>query len=688
MIMIFKTITLYNLFSYYGKIVFHLNTPEKGKNIVLITGRNGHGKTSFINSVKLLFSGVSEELRSGIPGSSSSKLSLKQYLLGSRDLWAGVFNRKAKKKGQKRFYIKIEWEEKAGIVEATREWRITGKNEYQQHFRIDSTFMETVLKDQEAQDFLDERLPQDYIPFFYFDSEQIHKMIDISQNNLQKHMERLLNISQIETAREYIGKALSDWKKAAMVEKEKASLQEMENALYEKKSSIAENKEKATYLKDEIFELEDEIEETSKRLDRLRENSQIGDEKKLKKERDHIEKSIEELTLSIADDLTDDTPLLFNSEIIIKAAAFIKIILESDAGTQSDLINSFIRTLPINLFDSPPFPDPSLSEYQTDFYRKRLIQLLEAYKPVHDNQKSLFFIEKKRASLISDMIAPYLNVDHRKKTLAESLKKINNNKNRAVEIELRLDDIPGLTQQEREEFEGTKKELSQKSEIKGKKEGEIKEIGEKIQSFESEIKKITKDIKYQEKQVRISGSAKNKVDLSNKLKSFFKAYKDELKKKRRKEIESKLDTYSKKLITSNTQIEKIEVYDDFSLHPVDKSGTSIGINSLSSGIRQLIATALLWSLKDVSGKTVPLVIDTPLGRIDKEHQENLLNYYYPSVGKQVIILPTDSELDLNKYKLLQPYICQEFQLRNSDGESTEYVEEPMYKTSSKALNHG
>ncbi len=686
--MIFKTITLYNLFSYYGKIVFQLTPPEKGKNIILIAGRNGHGKTSFINSVKLLFSGVSEELRIGIPGYSNRRLSPRQYLVGVSDLWAGVFNRKAKKEGQKRFYIKIEWEEEAGIVEATREWRITGENEYQQHFRINSTFMETVLKDQEAQDFLDVRLPQDYIPLFYFDSEQIHKMIDISQNNLQKHMEWLLNISQIETAREYIGKAQSDWKNAAMVEKEKVSLQKMENALCEKKSSIAENKEKATYLKDEILELEDEIEETSKQLDRLRENSQIGDEKKLKKERDDIEESIEELTLSIADDLTDDTPLLFNSEIIIKAAAFIKIILESDTGTQSDLINSFIRTLPINLFDSPPFPDPSLSEYQTDFYRKRLIHLLEAYKPVHDNQKSLFFIEKKRAGLISDMIAPYLNVDHRKKTLAESLKKINNHKNRAVEIELRLDDIPGLTQQEKEEFEDTKKELSQKSEIKGKKEGEIKEIGEKIQSFESEIEKITKDIKYQEKQVRISGSAKNKVDLSNKLKSFFKAYKDELKKKRRKEIESKLNTYSKKLITSSTQIGKIEVYDDFSLHPVDKSGMPIGINSLSSGIRQLITTALLWSLKDVSGKTVPLVIDTPLGRIDKERQENLLNYYYPSVGKQVIILPTDSELDLNKYKLLQPYISQEFQLRNSDGESTAYVEEPMYKTSSKALNHG
>jgi DNA sulfur modification protein DndD len=92
----------------------------------------------------------------------------------------------------------------------------------------------------------------------------------------------------------------------------------------------------------------------------------------------------------------------------------------------------------------------------------------------------------------------------------------------------------------------------------------------------------------------------------------------------------------------------------------------------------LIATSLLWALKAVSAKTVPLVIDTPLGRIDRDHQDNLLKYYYPHVGEQVIILPTDSELDERKYSLLKPYICQEFQLRNQDGESTAHDEKSMY----------
>ena len=516
--MIFKTITLNNLFSYYGEIVFKLNDPEEGKNIILIAGRNGHGKTSFINSIKLLFSGPSDELRSGIPGS-GKKITTKNYLLGFQDLWAGVFNRKARKERQQKFYIKIEWEEEAGRVESIREWVMTRDHECREQLKIQSDFMKSAIEGDLAQEFLDERLPQDYIPFFYFDSEQIHKMIDISQNNLQKHMERLLNISQIETAREYIGKAESDWRKAAMVETEKRILQEKQNELNGNKASIAENNEKKSYLEDKISDLEDEIEQVSHRLDRLRENSQIGDEKKLKEELVDIKKEIEDLTLRIADILTDDTPLLFNTEIIKKLIGIVKTILESDMGTQSDLINSFIKTLPANLFDSPPFPDPSLSEYQTDFYKKRLIQLLEAYKPMHNRQRSLFFIEKRRAGQISDIITPYLSMDDRKHALTESLKKVTDYKKRVVEIKLRLEDIPGLSQQEREDFEDTKRELAQKSEEKGEKEREIKNILEKIQSFENELKKLEHDIKHQEKQVRISGAAKNMVDLSHKLKS-------------------------------------------------------------------------------------------------------------------------------------------------------------------------
>jgi DNA sulfur modification protein DndD len=102
------------------------------------------------------------------------------------------------------------------------------------------------------------------------------------------------------------------------------------------------------------------------------------------------------------------------------------------------------------------------------------------------------------------------------------------------------------------------------------------------------------------------------------------------------------------------------------------------MSTISAGMKQLSATALLWALKDISGREIPIIIDTPMGRIDAKHQENLLKKYYPKVGKQVILLPTDSELDERKYKLLQPHICKLYKLENSTGYATRIIESTEY----------
>lgn len=75
---------------------------------------------------------------------------------------------------------------------------------------------------------------------------------------------------------------------------------------------------------------------------------------------------------------------------------------------------------------------------------------------------------------------------------------------------------------------------------------------------------------------------------------------------------------------------------------------------------------------------MPLVIDTPLARIDRGHQENLLTRYYPFAGDQVIVLPTDSELDARKYALLAPHVYREFRLENPDGDDTVVVPVPIF----------
>ena len=53
---------------------------------------------------------------------------------------------------------------------------------------------------------------------------------------------------------------------------------------------------------------------------------------------------------------------------------------------------------------------------------------------------------------------------------------------------------------------------------------------------------------------------------------------------------------------------------------------------------------------------LPIIIDTPLSRLDSTHRDNIVNNYFPNAGEQVVILSTDTEIDTNYYRSLEPHL--------------------------------
>lgn len=85
------------------------------------------------------------------------------------------------------------------------------------------------------------------------------------------------------------------------------------------------------------------------------------------------------------------------------------------------------------------------------------------------------------------------------------------------------------------------------------------------------------------------------------------------------------------------------------------AGQPLAPEQLSVGERQMLAVALLWGLARASGQPLPVIIDTPLGRLDSAHRHHLLTRYFPHASHQVVLLSTDTEIDADTWRQLAPH---------------------------------
>lgn len=110
----------------------------------------------------------------------------------------------------------------------------------------------------------------------------------------------------------------------------------------------------------------------------------------------------------------------------------------------------------------------------------------------------------------------------------------------------------------------------------------------------------------------------------------------------------------------------------FKVTLLDSANREVPKKRLSAGEKQIYAIAMLEALAKTSGRNLPVIIDTPLGRLDSKHRTKLVESYFPVASHQVIVLSTDTEVDTKFYDALSNKISHAFHLSfDEDSGSTE-----------------
>lgn len=110
----------------------------------------------------------------------------------------------------------------------------------------------------------------------------------------------------------------------------------------------------------------------------------------------------------------------------------------------------------------------------------------------------------------------------------------------------------------------------------------------------------------------------------------------------------------------------LRIAGDYQIEILDRYGNSRGT---SRGGEQLLALALIGALKRAAVRGGPVVVDSPLGRLDWTHRENVLQTWIPSLGSQSVLLVQSGELTMDRAKeILGSLIGRSYEIVRPNGD--------------------
>lgn len=666
-------VKLENIFAY-REANFDFSVTSPDKNIVLIWGRNGMGKTSFLNAMKLLFTGheKTEFRRVGFPVVS---LSGPQFVLGDGSRWTGVINREARRRALTlgepvTAQIVVSWMDNVGeSVVATRWWTAEAET-YETGLVVERNGERKTGA--VAQDILEDTIPSDLVKFFFFDGEDIKSLAE-SSGTYQTDFNRLLQITFLEDlSRELVGIA-SERKRGGLESKLRQAVDEAQANLAKAKTLQVSSREAIEEIDAQLAIDGIELRRVQIRRANLSSGASEAQRKVLEAQLKDEQKRLDEITDQIVRDLPKDAPILANLDLVGQAMEEIAARLAHGGRAESVFANNVSERLRDWIAEGCPALSDSEAIKLSAFLSQRMRDLLFV-----DGGGGLF--SNVSLAVLERIVGRFEKWAAAGETLRSSRGRMLIDAYRygkaVQEIARSLFNLEVGANGNAEEFRAVSNKLieldegiAKQNQMKGQWSARLAEACLAETKWAAEVKRL------EESQDQVSQAAHDSRFVLKAAKALNEIS-ERIKTTTRAELEVLLNEKFR-LIIQHPLIQRISLDEGYVLTFYEKSGKSIGRTSLSSGMKQLAATALLWAMKDSARSDFPVIIDTPLGRIDRENQEHLLRAYYPAIAHQVIILPTNAEIDERKLGLLNDRVAQHYRIRNDSGDAASVEDKPL-----------
>jgi DNA sulfur modification protein DndD len=203
---------------------------------------------------------------------------------------------------------------------------------------------------------------------------------------------------------------------------------------------------------------------------------------------------------------------------------------------------------------------------------------------------------------------------------------------------------------------------------------------QEVNTLEMSLKTAIKNLETYSQENIDRTEGKHLMQSAAKVQQTLKHFRERLTLKKLNKLEVEVTSCFRHLLHKSNLVHRVAIDSKtFSLSLFDPQGQPLPKHRLSAGEKQLLAIAFLWGLARVSGRNLPVAIDTPLGRLDSSHRANLVERYFPQASSQVILLSTDTEIGQTEVQQLreQNAIAREYLLKY-DSENRHTTVKPGY----------